>query len=165
MKLGKRFTPCFPFDKNPVQVCGILFSEGVISHKTANSLGRSRRERKWSYGSRTANAGKNTDRDSQRRDRSPLCSADACGDRCKNRRSSAVRAGIGFCRCDIYGQLRYRVDYGQTPDNGGDRRKRDRAGSAAPYPPCHSAVRHGANRTDSDTETVLPRGRFWHRRR
>ena len=71
MKLGKRFTPCFPFDKNPVQVCGILFSEGVISHKTANSLGRSRRERKWSYGSRTANAGKNTDRDSQRRDRSP----------------------------------------------------------------------------------------------
>ena len=56
MKLGKRFTPCFPFDKNPVQVCGILFSEGVISHKTANSLGRSRRERKWSYGSRTANA-------------------------------------------------------------------------------------------------------------
>ena len=33
------------------------------------------------------------------------------------------------------------------------------------YPPCHSAVRHGANRTDSDTETVLPRGRFWHRRR
>ena len=125
MKLGKRFTPCFPFDKNPVQVCGILFSEGVISHKTANSLGRSRRERKWSYGSRTANAGKNTDRDSQRRDRSPLCPADACGDRCKNRRYSAVRAGIGFCRCDIYGQLRYRVDYGQTPDNGGDRRKRD----------------------------------------
>ena len=32
-------------------------------------------------------------------------------------------------------------------------------------PPHHSAVRHGANRTDSDTETVLSRGRFWHRRR
>ena len=45
------------------------------------------------------------------------------------------------------------------------RRKRDRAGSSAPYPPGHSAVWHGANRTDSDTETVLPRGRFWHRRR
>lgn len=72
---------------------------------------------------------------------------------------------LDFGRCDICGQLRYRADYGQTPDNGGDRRKRDRAGSAAPYPPGHSAVRHGANRTDSDTETVLPRGGFWHRRR
>ena len=40
-----------------------------------------------------------------------------------------------------------------------------RGESAAPYPPGHSAVRHGSNRTDSDTETVLPRGRFWHRRR